>query len=51
MDVANKIGLQQTRKNSSKIFKRDENGNFLLDENKRKIVDNDLIVIQKILFY
>ena len=43
--------LHQTRKNAPKIFKRDDNGDFLLDENNRKIVDNDLIVIQKILFY
>lgn len=46
MDVANKIGFKQTRKNAPKIFKRNENGDFLLDENNNKIIDNDLIIIQ-----
>ena len=45
MDVATKIGFQPTRKNVPKLFKRDDNGHFLLDENNHKIVDNDLIVI------
>ena len=46
IDVANKIGFKQTRKNAPKIFKKDDHGHFLLDEKNRKIPDNDLIVIQ-----
>lgn len=46
IDVTNKIGFNPTRKNQPKIFKRDENGDFLLDENNNKIIDNDLIIIQ-----
>ena len=46
IDVAKKIGFDQTRKNVPKIFKRDNNGNFLLDQNNNKIVDNDFIEIQ-----
>ena len=46
IDVANKIGFEQTRKNAPKIFKRDNKGDFLLDENNNKIIDNDLFEIQ-----
>nr|YP_009518929.1 hypothetical protein [Boodleopsis pusilla]AYC64800.1 hypothetical protein [Boodleopsis pusilla] len=46
IDVVNKIGFNPTRKNAPKIFKRDDNGDFVLDENNNKIIDNDLIVIQ-----
>jgi len=46
IDVAEKIGFQPTRKNLPKIFKRNRNGDFLLDENNNKIVDNDLILIK-----
>ena len=41
IDVAYKIGFQPTRKNLPKIFKRDGNGDFLLDDNNNKIVEND----------
>ena len=41
IDVAYKIGFQPTRENLPKIFKRDRNGDFLLDENNNKIVEND----------
>nr|AYC64084.1 hypothetical protein [Johnson-sea-linkia profunda] len=47
VDVVNKMGFNHTRKNAPKIFKRDDNGDFLLDENNNKIIDNDLIVIQE----
>nr|AYC64318.1 hypothetical protein [Pseudochlorodesmis sp. HV01306a] len=46
VDVAIKIGFNHTSKNQPKIFKRDENGDFILDENNNKILDNDLIVIK-----
>lgn len=42
--VAKKIGFEQTRKNSPPIYKRTEDGNYILKDN-RKIVDNDLIDI------
>ena len=48
IDIANKIGFDPTKKNTPKIFKRDKkNGNFILDENNKKIVDNDFIIIQE----
>lgn len=46
IDVASQIGFHQTKKNVPKIFKRKKNGDFLLDENNNKIVDNDLIIIK-----
>ena len=47
IDVANKIGFDPTKKNTPKIFKRDKkNGHFILDENNKKIIDNDFIRIQ-----
>ena len=46
IDVAYKIGFHPTRKNLPKIFQRDRNGDFLLDENNNKIVENDLILIK-----
>lgn len=46
VDVANKIGFNPTRKNQAKLFKRDENGDCILDEKNNKIIDNDLIIIK-----
>ena len=39
VDVANKIGFNPTRKNQAKLFKRDENGDCILDEKNNKIIN------------